>query len=201
MDEPLGALDKQLREKMQIELKHIHQYVGVTFVYVTHDQSEALTMSDRIVVFDDGAVQQLATPEVLYEKPENSFVAQFIGENNRLDGKVTAVNGDTCSVEVDGGMVEALAVNIDGVGSKTLLSLRPESVLINPPAGSCPSNFESRVEELIYLGDHTRVRVSVCGTDDFVIKVPRSAAAPDLAVGRTMNIGWQSKECRALDPM
>ncbi len=201
MDEPLGALDKQLREKMQIELKHIHEHVGVTFVYVTHDQSEALTMSDRIVVFDDGAVQQLATPEVLYEKPENSFVAQFIGENNRLDGKVTAVNGDTCSVEVDGGMVEALAVNIDGVGSKTLLSLRPESVLINPPAGSCPSNFESRVEELIYLGDHTRVRVSVCGTDDFVIKVPRSGDVPRLEVGQTLPIGWQSQECRALDPM
>jgi putative spermidine/putrescine transport system ATP-binding protein len=158
-------------------------------------------MSDRIVVFDDGAVQQLATPEVLYEKPENSFVAQFIGENNRLNGTIKAVNGDTCTVEVDGGAVEALAVNIEGAGAGTLLSLRPESVLIDPPAGSCPNNFNAQVEELIYLGDHTRVRVNVCGTNEFVIKVPRSAAAPDLAVGRTMNIGWQSKECRALDPM
>jgi putative spermidine/putrescine transport system ATP-binding protein len=201
MDEPLGALDKQLREKMQLELKHIHEHIGVTFVYVTHDQSEALTMSDRIVVFDDGTVQQLASPEVLYEKPENSFVAQFIGENNRLNGTIKAVNADTCTVEVDGGMVEALAINVEGVGSSTLLSLRPESVLINPPAGSCPNNFDAKVEELIYLGDHTRVRVNVCGTDEFVIKVPRSAAAPDLAVGQTMNIGWQSDECRALDPM
>jgi putative spermidine/putrescine transport system ATP-binding protein len=98
-------------------------------------------------------------------------------------------------------MVEALAINVGGAGSNTLLSLRPESVLIDPPAGSCPNNFSAHVEELIYLGDHTRVRVKVCGTDEFVIKVPRSAAAPDLAVGETMNIGWQSDECRALDPM
>jgi len=114
MDEPLSNLDAKLRNQMRIELRRLHEEHGTTTVYVTHDQSEALTMSDRIVVFDDGAVQQLATPEVLYEKPENSFVAQFIGENNRLDGKVTAVNGDTCSVEVDGGMVEALADGLSG---------------------------------------------------------------------------------------
>ena len=84
MDEPLGALDKQLREHMQLEIKHIHRDLGVTVVYVTHDQSEALTMSDRIAVFNDGAIQQLATPDDLYERPQNSFVAQFIGENNRL---------------------------------------------------------------------------------------------------------------------
>ncbi len=87
MDEPLGALDKQLREHMQFEIKHIHDSLGVTVIYVTHDQSEALTMSDRIAVFNDGRIQQLAPPEVLYEKPENSFVAQFIGENNTLHGR------------------------------------------------------------------------------------------------------------------
>ena len=89
MDEPLGALDKQLREQMQYEIKHIHENLGVTVVYVTHDQSEALTMSNRIAVFNDGIIQQLATPADLYERPENAFVAQFIGENNRLRGKVS----------------------------------------------------------------------------------------------------------------
>ena len=84
MDEPLGALDKQLREHMQYEIKHIHENLGVTVVYVTHDQSEALTMSNRIAVFDDGIIQQLADPVTLYEKPENAFVAQFIGENNQM---------------------------------------------------------------------------------------------------------------------
>ncbi|HAE01989.1 MAG TPA: spermidine/putrescine ABC transporter ATP-binding protein, partial [Rhodospirillaceae bacterium] len=98
MDEPLGALDKNLREEMQFEIKHIHESLGVSVVYVTHDQSEALTMSNRIAVFNDGVVQQLAAPEVLYEKPENAFVAQFIGENNKLTGKVTAIDGDIAQV-------------------------------------------------------------------------------------------------------
>ncbi len=201
MDEPLGALDKQLREQMQLELKHIHQHIGVTFVYVTHDQSEALTMSDRIVVFNDGVVQQIASPEDLYERPQNSFVAQFIGENNRLQGQITAMNGETCTVEIEGGgKVEALAINVDGVGARTVLSLRPESVLFDPPADSVPCRFDARVEELIYLGDHMRVRVDVCGHNDFVIKVARSESAPQLEIGQTIPIGWKSHDCRALDP-
>ncbi|MBE9554440.1 MAG: ABC transporter ATP-binding protein, partial [Proteobacteria bacterium] len=97
MDEPLGALDKNLREEMQYEIKHIHESLGVSVVYVTHDQSEALTMSNRIAVFDDGIVQQLSTPDALYERPENAFVAQFIGENNRLMGTVKEVNGENCT--------------------------------------------------------------------------------------------------------
>ncbi len=119
MDEPLGALDKQLREHMQYEIKHIHEHLGITVVYVTHDQSEALTMSNRIAVFDDGVIQQLATPEMLYEAPENAFVAQFIGENNTLTGSVTHLDGDTCSVALDGGgAVQALAINVDGMGCR-----------------------------------------------------------------------------------
>ena len=111
MDEPLGALDKQLREHMQFEIKHLHERLGVTVVYVTHDQSEALTMSDRIAVFNDGRIQQLASPAALYEEPENSFVAQFIGENNRLRGKVLSVEGGRAQVKLDGGPeVSALAI-------------------------------------------------------------------------------------------
>ncbi len=201
MDEPLGALDKQLREQMQLEIKHIHESVGVTMVYVTHDQSEALTMSDRIAVFNDGEIQQLATPEELYDAPENSFVAQFIGENNRLYGRVTAMNGEKCRVELDSGdTVEALAVKVDGTGSHTQLSLRPESVVIDPDPERCPNRFESRVEELIYLGDHTRMRVSVCGSDEFVVKLPRMRGANLPEIGKTMTIGWSSEDCRALDP-
>jgi putative spermidine/putrescine transport system ATP-binding protein len=94
MDEPLGALDKQLREHMQFEIKHISDNLGITVVYVTHDQTEALTMSDRVAVFDDGRIQQLAPPDELYEQPKNSFVAQFIGENNTLMGKVEKIDKD-----------------------------------------------------------------------------------------------------------
>jgi putative spermidine/putrescine transport system ATP-binding protein len=199
MDEPLGALDKQLREQMQLEIKHIHRDLGVTIVYVTHDQSEALTMSDRIAVFNDGAIQQLASPDDLYERPQNSFVAQFIGENNRLKGKVVAVNGTACEVEVAGGNVQALPIRIDGVGTATTLSLRPERVRLNPTNGACANVFSAQVEELIYLGDHTRVRASVCGNKDFIIKVPNSEGVPALTPGTSISVGWRKEDCRALD--
>jgi len=118
MDEPLGALDKQLREHMQYEIKHIHENLGITVVYVTHDQSEALTMSDRIAVFEDGRIQQLAPPEDLYERPENAFVAQFIGENNRLNGKVTDLVGDVATVDLGSLTVQARPYPLQDVGCR-----------------------------------------------------------------------------------
>jgi len=200
MDEPLGALDKNLREQMQYEIKHIHESLGVTVVYVTHDQSEALTMSNRIAVFDDGVIQQLASPPDLYERPENAFVAAFIGENNRLHGKVTAINGSDCTVQLDdGSSVQALKVNVDQVGDRTTLSLRPERVAIAPDNGAFPNIFEARVEELIYLGDHIRTRVNVCGTDEFIVKIPNAHAHARIARGETVTVGWAMEDCRALD--
>ena len=155
MDEPLGALDKQLREHMQYEIKHIHENLGVTVVYVTHDQSEALTMSNRIAVFDDGIIQQLADPVTLYEKPENSFVAQFIGENNQMVGTVASVSKGIATINLDSGAeVKALAVNIDGVGSRTTLSVRPERCVIVTKKSATVSRLDAKIEELIYLGDH-----------------------------------------------
>lgn len=199
MDEPLGALDKNLREQMQYEIKHIHENVGMTVVYVTHDQSEALTMSDRIAVFDDGIIQQLAPPAELYEKPENAFVAQFIGENNRLIGKVTSVDGDYCMAEVAGHSIKSLSVNHDGVGTATTLSLRPERVTLNPAEGAEINNFEAKVLELIYLGDHIRCRVNVCGDDTFIVKVPNAHGHISIAEGDTVQVGWSPDDCRALD--
>jgi putative spermidine/putrescine transport system ATP-binding protein len=199
MDEPLGALDKQLREQMQYEIKHLHERLGVTVVYVTHDQSEALTMSNRIAVMHQGSIQQVATPQDLYERPDNAFVAQFIGESNRIQGTVREVNGHTCVVAVAGGEVRALAVRIAGVGSASTLSLRPERVLIDPQPERCPNVFDARVEELIYHGDHTRMRVRACGCDDFIIKVPNAAGERPLTVGETIRIGWRLEDCRALD--
>jgi putative spermidine/putrescine transport system ATP-binding protein len=199
MDEPLGALDKQLREQMQYEIKHIHDKLGVTVVYVTHDQSEALTMSDRIAVFDDGIVQQLASPTELYEKPDNAFVAQFIGENNTLRGKITSIDGGDCRVDIDGhGEMIAQAINTGGVGDMTTLSLRPERVWLDPD-DSFPNVFEGKVEELIYLGDHIRTRMTVCGHDEFIVKIPNSTDHKDLQVGDTAKIGWKVEDCRALD--
>jgi putative spermidine/putrescine transport system ATP-binding protein len=199
MDEPLGALDKQMREQMQYEVKHLHERLGVTVVYVTHDQTEALTMSNRIAVMEHGAIQQLATPQDLYDRPENAFVARFIGENNRLLGTVREVSGQTCVVAVEGGEVRALAVNVEGVGSSSTLSLRPERVLIDPSPAACPNVFDAHVEELIYHGDHTRVRVRTCGCADFIIKLPNAAARVQLAEGEHIRVGWRVEDCRALD--
>lgn len=200
MDEPLGALDKQLRESMQYEIKHIHENLGVTVVYVTHDQSEALTMSNRIAVFDDGIIQQLAPPDILYEKPENAFVAQFIGENNKLQGTVKDLSGDCATVQLDSGeVVTALAVNVAGVGERSTMSLRPERVLIGDIAADLPNVFDARVEELIYLGDHIRTRACVCGHDDFIVKVPNSSDHASLVEGETVKVGWIPEDCRALD--
>ena len=201
MDEPLGALDKQLREQMQYEIKHIHENLGVSVVYVTHDQSEALTMSDRVAVFDDGIIQQLSTPQVLYEAPENSFVAQFIGENNKLNGKVNEVQSDSATITLDdGGAVKALPVNVTS-GGNTTLSIRPERVVINPEEGSVDNILNGKIAELIYLGDHIRTRMIVSGNDEFIVKVPNNDSSVLLAEGDEAKVGWRTEDCRALDPI
>ena len=200
MDEPLGALDKNLREQMQYEIKHMHENLGLTVVYVTHDQSEALTMSNRIAVFDDGIIQQCAPPAVLYEKPENAFCANFIGENNRFLGVVSEDLGDSVKVDIDsGGVIHANKINVEGVGQRTTLSLRPERVVVSPQAGSLPNIFTARAEELIYLGDHIRTRFTVLGHDDFICKIPNSAGLINLQEGDSVSIGWNVEDCRALD--
>ncbi len=134
LDEPLGALDKQLRERMQYELKQIHEALGVTMIYVTHDQSEALTMSDRIAVFNAGGLQQVAEPRVVYEQPANAFVAQFIGESNRLTGTVVEARGDRLRVRIaEGCMIDARSADAGGIGSTVLVAIRPEHLVLAPP--------------------------------------------------------------------
>ena len=199
MDEPLGALDKNLRESMQYEIKHIHDRIGITVVYVTHDQSEALTMSNRIAVFNDGVVQQLSTPDILYEKPENSFVAKFIGENNTLNGVVKEINGSSCIVDLDNnqGTIKALKINVNEVGEKTQLSIRPERVSIND-GNNEENSFTGKIEELIYLGDHIRARLDVCSNNEFIVKVPNEGNFSHKE-GDTLNLSWNSEDVRALD--
>ena len=127
-------------------------------------------------------------------------MAAFIGENNKLTGRIKSVNGQSCSVELDsGGSVEALAVNIAGPGEKTTLSLRPERVLINPPADKYPNTFEAKVEELIYLGDHIRTRINFAGNDQFVVKVPNAQGHVVIDEGGAVRVGWAMEDCRALD--
>jgi putative spermidine/putrescine transport system ATP-binding protein len=186
---------------MQYEIKHIHENLEVTVMYVTHDQSEALTMSNRVAVFDDGVVQQMAPPDELYEEPLNAFVADFIGDNNRLLGTVVSADGETCQIKADDGAeIKAKQVNIAGVGQRATLSLRPERVAVNPEPGQFDNNFQAKALELIYLGDHIRTRMQVCGHDDFTVKIPNSALHARMNEGDMVNIGWNSNDCRALDP-
>ena len=201
MDEPLGALDKQLRETLQFEITNLAHELGITVVYVTHDQTEALTMSDRVAVFENGRIQQLAPPDELYEQPQNSFVAQFIGENNTLEGVVQEIHDNSCIVKLDSGdVIDAIPVNVSKVGERTKVSIRPERVeydktRLNPNAHT----LKAEVLEFIYMGDIFRTRLRVAGTDNFVIK---SRNAPDqvrLTPGSQIEIGWLAKDCRALD--
>ncbi len=202
MDEPLGALDKQLREHMQFEIKHLHESLGITVVYVTHDQGEALTMSDRIAVFNDGRIQQLAPPADLYERPDNSFVAQFIGENNKLPGTIEDLSGDRALVRLaTGEVIDATPVNVREKGQKTLVSIRPERVEFKPEM--MPGNAHTigaEVLEVIYMGDILRARLRVAGSDDFVMKMRNTLAQTRLTPGQTIKVGWHPQDARALDP-
>ncbi|MEY3003683.1 MAG: hypothetical protein RLZZ491_859 [Pseudomonadota bacterium] len=201
MDEPLGALDKQLREQMQFEITRIAHDLGITVVYVTHDQTEALTMSDRVAVFNDGRIQQLATPSDLYEHPANSFVAQFIGENNRLMGTVTQIQGDTCVVRLDSGdEIDAKPINVTQIGDRTQISIRPERVETNKDRlRKGAHTLQAEVLEFIYMGDIFRTRLRVAGHDDFIIKTRNAPDQIRHQPGSLIEIGWLPDDCRALD--
>ena len=201
MDEPLGALDKQLREQMQFEITRIAHDLGITVVYVTHDQTEALTMSDRVAVFNDGRIQQLASPSDLYEHPANSFVAQFIGENNRLMGTVTRIDGGTCIVRLDSGdEIDAKPINVSKVGDRTQISIRPERVETNKDRFRQGAHtLQAEVLEFIYMGDIFRTRLRVAGHDDFVIKTRNAPDQIRHQPGTRIEVGWLPEDCRALD--
>ncbi|MCV2892711.1 ABC transporter ATP-binding protein [Lentibacter sp. XHP0401] len=201
MDEPLGALDKQLREKMQFEITHLAHELGITTVYVTHDQTEALTMSDRVAVFDDGRIQQIAPPDELYENPQNSFVAQFIGENNTLQGVVKKISGNACIVQLDSGEeIDAMPVNVNKVGDRTTVSIRPERVEFDKSRLHADAHtLKAEVLEFIYMGDIFRTRLRVAGNDEFIIKTRNAPDQVRLKPGQQIEIGWLPEDCRALD--
>ena len=201
MDEPLGALDRNLREEMQYEIRRIHHTLGVTMVYVTHDQQEAMVMSDRIAVLRDGVVDQIAVPEGLYEAPTSAFVARFIGESNQLHGQVSATleEDNVYEVETSGEVVRALKVEPCSVGDRVTLSIRPERVKINPEAGQYTNEMKATVEDMTFLGDQLRIRLATCGRDDFIATIPNIVGHGGLVKGDSVRIGWTTVDCRALN--
>ncbi|MBX9610388.1 MAG: ABC transporter ATP-binding protein [Burkholderiales bacterium] len=173
MDEPLGALDKQLREHMQLELKALHRRLGVTFVYVTHDQSEALTMSDRVAVFNDGVIQQIDQVDRLYETPSNRFVASFVGDNSVLDATVVHNHGEHCDVQLsDGARLSGINVNQAQPGDKVQCSIRPERLTVADAHGDGGNRLQASISDVIYFGDHLRLRCELPGQPEISVKVP-----------------------------
>ena len=200
-DEPLSNLDAKMRVQMRTEIHKLRQRLQTTFIYVTHDQTEALTMSDRVAVFNDGRIQQLAPPDQLYEEPANSFVAQFIGENNTLEGTVKEINNGIALVELDDGeLIDCKPVNVSQPGERTRVSIRPERVEYNKDRLQDGAHtLKAEVLEFIYMGDIFRTRLRVAGNDEFIIKTRNAPDVERLQPGQQIEIGWLPEDCRALD--
>ncbi|MCY4144432.1 MAG: ABC transporter ATP-binding protein [Gammaproteobacteria bacterium] len=200
MDEPLGALDRRLREEMQYEIRRIHQQLGVTMVYVTHDQQEAMVLSDRVAVFRDGRIEQIATPETLYEEPSRVFVSSFIGDNNVLYGEVREVqDNDICHVSIGPDRnVQALSVEETKPGEPVWVAIRPERVGIAKTENQYSNQFDAIVNDIVFMGDHLRINVDTCGVRNFIIKIPNLVGHGAVLPGDEIQVGWATLDCRAL---
>ena len=198
LDEPLGALDLKLRKEMQLELKSLQEEVGITFVYVTHDQEEALTMSDRIAVMNEGRVQQLAGPTTLYETPANRFVAGFIGQTNVFSGTVEAVDGDRMTLRTREGLrVEAVArgERIPREGEEIDAAVRPEKVRFG---GSGDNVCAAEVKQVVYLGASTHYIVELEGGGKLVLYQQNAFDAAGTSEGDGVSVAWDTQNCLVL---
>ena len=199
MDEPLGALDKKLREEMQLEIRRIHQELEVTIVYVTHDQEEALTMSDRIAIMDQGHIEQLGIPEDIYKYPATEFVANFIGESNFFSGSVTAINHDELSLRTDGGLV-LRAERSDKLdhGMDAKVAVRPDRPVFMAEGEILPNMVEGVVEEVIYIGHTLRYHIRLRNNHMLVVRKPETAHSMTVKTQDSVRVGWEVEDCIAL---
>jgi spermidine/putrescine transport system ATP-binding protein len=200
LDEPLGALDLKLRKAMQLELKALQQRVGITFVYVTHDQEEALTMSDRIAVMNQGKVLQLGHPEEIYEYPANRFVAGFIGETNFMLGKVKEFRQDRAHVLVDGQVsVSALLTKEVRLGQEVTIAVRPEKLSVSREQKR-EVDIPGVIQEVIYIGTDIRYLVRITEYTSLVVREQNSGGVtPDrVKVGEKVHIGWYGRNANLL---
>ena len=198
LDEPLGALDLKLRKELQLELRNLQHEVGITFVYVTHDQEEALTMSDRIAVMNEGKVQQIADPTTLYELPKNSFVANFIGQINVFSGVVESVSGDRVTLRTSREMrIEAYSQEGAGVevGAEAQAAVRPEKIRFGG-AGDNASTAEIR--QIVYLGVSTQYIAELPGGEKLVLYQQNAQDAENPGVGEEVPVSWDARNCLVL---
>lgn len=187
MDEPLRALDKQLREEMQLEIRELHRKLGLTIAFVTHDQSEALNMSDRVAIFDKGRIAQIGTASEVYDCPNSRFVAQFIGETNLIEGHANAGQ-----VTLPAGI--ALRADDPGAQGSVALSIRPERLHLAPVMPT-ENSFAARFDDVVYHGDHLQVRLMAYGLP-LVARAARGG--PDWQTGAMVQVGVHAQDCRVL---
>jgi spermidine/putrescine transport system ATP-binding protein len=195
LDEPLSALDKKLREQMQSELRRLQRAVGITFVLVTHDQEEALTMSDRIAVMFDGKIEQVASPQILYGKPSTRKVAAFIGMMNFLDAKILIASGDNVEVEVQslGKLTLPLEQATGGLDGCNSVGVRPEMLTILMGSQTSDREIEAVVTEVYYYGDMTYYDVKLPAKEDPITVTMRNTAGREvLEVGAKARVGWST---------
>jgi spermidine/putrescine transport system ATP-binding protein len=198
LDEPLGALDKQLRQEMEVELKALQERVGITFVCVTHDQEEALTMSDRLAVLHHGRLLQVGTPEEVYTAPASAFVANFIGVSNGLSGRVERIDGQHAAVTVEGiGVIHCPAVAGLRAGAPVLVTIRPERLHLSREQGmdGFQNQVSVRVAKAIYAGNETQYRVTLPNNLTWKARIPNAdGAAQRFQVGEPAYLKWRTAE-------
>jgi spermidine/putrescine transport system ATP-binding protein len=197
LDEPLGALDLKLRKEMQLYLKDLQHEVGITFIYVTHDQEEALTMSDRIAVMNEGKVQQVADPPTLYERPNNRFVADFIGQTNVFSGTIESVNGSRVTlVTPSGEKVEATAGEIEvGIGEEAQATVRPEKVRFG---GEGDNVSTVKIRQIVYLGVSTQYIAELSGGEKLVLYRQNFSEEDNPEIGDEAQVAWDARNCLIL---
>jgi spermidine/putrescine transport system ATP-binding protein len=191
LDEPLGALDLKLRNQMQLELKRIQREVGTTFIYVTHDQGEALTMSNRIAVMNNGVIEQIGESENIYENPETVFVANFIGETNLIEGRVSSVDGiqavfTSKDLPISVNVQEGLHLD-----QNAFISIRPEKIRIGESLSGLENIFNGVVEDAIYHGELTIYTISIENRQQLVVKVQNVDIKGSYPAGTQLQVGWR----------
>lgn len=191
LDEPLGALDLKLREHMKVELKKLQADVGTTFVYITHDQSEAMVMSDYVAVMNQGKFEQVDTPQNLYRNPATSFVAQFVGENNQFTGTFKT-DLEKFLMETDGRLQFWTNTN-DGIreNDRVEMYIRPEAIMINPPEKDGFNRVPANVKAILFDGGNSRLLVTLDGSNkELLVSLPQNRQYDRIKVKDTIHIGW-----------
>lgn len=196
LDEPLGALDLKLREQMKVELKKLQAKVGTTFLYITHDQSEAMVMSDHVAVMNEGVFEQIDTPQNLYNKPKTPFVAQFVGDNNAWSGKIRQCDESTAEIQTAEGSIFRTKVKQKlNPGTEVDLFLRPEAMLINPdPSISDLNRFDVIIKSILFDGANSRLLANPLNDDtELLIALPQNRQYDYIEINDKIEIGWDKK--------